>query len=178
MWIKVFLSKLYSEMGKVEVIELNNMNVNDVAKRLHGKKPVFVAYLADWCGHCQNFKPAWEMVKHDLKMNPNNMNGMVISANDQNMRYLPLKQPSGFPTMSLYNGTDFVDDYRGMRNKDDVLNFIKTHLKEKKVRNVKKSKKSKKKTGKKSRKVRKTKVSRKMAKRRKRTRKIRKSRKR
>ena len=170
-------------MGKVEVIELNDMNVGDVAKRLHGKKPVFVAYLADWCGHCRDFKPHWEMVKQDLRMQPENMNGMVITANDQIMRKLPLKQPSGFPTMSLYNGTEFVDDYKGMRSKDDVLAFIKSHLKEKKMRKAKKSRKprkskrlsmKKKKKGKKSRKVRKTKNARKMAKRRKRTRKLRK----
>jgi thioredoxin 1 len=170
-------------MGKVEVIELNDMNVGDVAKRLHGKKPVFVAYLADWCGHCRDFKPHWEMVKQDLRMQPENMNGMVITANDQIMRQLPLKQPSGFPTMSLYNGTEFVDDYKGMRSKDDVLAFIKSHLKEKKMRKAKKSRKSrrlrmKKKKGKKSRKIRKTKNARKMAKRRKRTRKLRKRRKR
>ena len=164
-------------MGKVEVIELNDMNVGDVAKRLHGKKPVFVAYLADWCGHCRDFKPHWEMVKEDLRMQPGNMNGMVITANDQIMRQLPLKQPSGFPTMSLYNGTEFVDDYKGMRSKDDVLAFIKSHLKEKKIGKAKKSRKSKrlrmkkKKKGKKSRKVRKTKNARKMAKRRKQTRK-------
>ena len=172
-------------MGKVEVIELNDMNVGDVAKRLHGKKPVFVAYLADWCGHCRDFKPHWEMVKQDLRMQPGNMNGMVITANDQIMRQLPLKQPSGFPTMSLYNGTEFVDDYKGMRSKDDVLAFIKSHLKEKKIGKAKKSRKprkskrlrmKKKKKGKKSRKVRKTKNARKMAKRRKRTRKLRKRR--
>ena len=169
-------------MGKVEVIELNDMNVGDVAKRLHVKKPVFVAYLADWCGHCRDFKPHWEMVKQDLRMQPGNMNGMVITANDQIMRQLPLKQPSGFPTMSLYNGTEFVDDYKGMRSKDDVLAFIKSHLKEKKIGKAKKSRKSKrlrmkkKKKGKKSRKVRKTKNARKMAKRRKRTRKLRKRR--
>ena len=163
-------------MGKVEVIELNDMNVGDVAKRLHGKKPVFVAYLADWCGHCRDFKPHWEMVKQDLIMNPNKMDGMVITANDQIMRNLPLKQPSGFPTMSLYNGTEYIDDYKGMRNKEDVLAFIKSHLKEKKMRKSKKSKKYKKKKGKKSRKVRKTKNARKMAKRRKRTRKLRKRR--
>jgi thioredoxin 1 len=170
-------------MGKVEIIELNNMNVGDVAKRLHGKKPVFVAYLADWCGHCRDFKPHWEMVKQDLRMQPENMNGMVITANDQIMRQLPLKQPSGFPTMSLYNGTEFVDDYKGMRSKDDVLAFIKSHLREKNIHKVKKSRKSrrlrmKKKKGKKSRKIRKTKNARKMAKRRKRTRKLRKRRKR
>lgn len=171
-------------MGKVEIIELNDMNVSDVAKRLHGKKPVFVAYLADWCGHCRDFKPHWEMVKQDLRMQPENMNGMVITANDQIMRQLPLKQPSGFPTMSLYNGTEFVDDYKGMRSKDDVLAFIKSHLKEKKMRKVKNARKSrrllmkKKKKGKKSRKIRKTKNARKMAKRRKRTRKLRKRRKR
>lgn len=181
MWIKVFLFKLYSAMGKVEVIELNDINVIDVAKRLHGEKPVFVAYLADWCGHCRDFKPHWETVKQDLRMNPENMNGMVITANDQNMRQLPLKQPSGFPTMSLYNGTEFVDDYKGMRSRDDVLAFIKNHLKEKKMPRGKKSRKFKKKSKKKrkkSRKVRKTKNARKMAKRRKRTRKLRKRRKR
>ena len=163
-------------MGKVEVIELNDMNVGDVAKRLHGKKPVFVAYLADWCGHCRDFKPHWEMVKQDLIMNPNKMDGMVITANDQIMRNLPLKQPSGFPTMSLYNGTEYIDDYKGMRNKEDVLAFIKSHLKEKKMRKSKKSKKSKRKSVKKSRKIRKSRNMRKMAKRRKRTRKLRKRR--
>ena len=151
-------------MGKVEVIELNDMNVGDVAKRLHGKKPVFVAYLADWCGHCHDFKPHWEMVKQDLIMNPNKMDGMVITANDQIMRNLPLKQPSGFPTMSLYNGTEYIDDYKGMRNKEDVLAFIKSHLKEKKMRKAKKSKKSKRKSVKKSRKIRKSRNMRKMAK--------------
>jgi hypothetical protein len=127
------------------------------------------------------------MVKQDLRMKPENMNGMVITANDQIMRQLPLKQPSGFPTMSLYNGTEFVDDYKGMRSTDDVLAFIKSHLKEKKMRKVKNARKSrksrrllmkKKKKGKKSRKIRKTKNTRKMAKRRKRTRKLRKRRKR
>jgi len=170
MRIKVFLYLLYSIMGKVEVIDLNEMNVGDVAKRLHKGKPVFVAYLADWCGHCQHFKPEWEMVKNDLKMNSNKMNGMVITANDQLMQYLPLKQPSGFPTMSLYNGTDFVGDYRGMRSKNDVLSFIKTHLKEKKAR---KSKKQLRKKSRKSRKSRKSKKSRKMSKKNKRTRKMR-----
>lgn len=165
-------------MGKVEVIELNTMNVGDVAKRLHGNKPVFVAYLADWCGHCRDFKPHWNMVKNAVRMNPSKMNGMIITANDQLMRQLPLKQPSGFPTMSLYNGTEYIDDYKGMRSKDDVLAFIKRHLKEKKLRNVKKSRKSKRKTGKKSRKFRKTKNARKMIKRRKRTRKLRKRRRR
>ena len=94
-------------------------------------------------------------------MQPENMNGIVITANDQIMRQLPLKQPSGFPTMSLYNGTEFVDDYKGMRSKDDVLAFIKSHLKEKKMRKGKKFRKSKrqsKKKGKKSRKVRKLKM--------------------
>ena len=128
-------------MGKVEIIDLNNMNVSNVAKRLPKSKPIFVAFLADWCGHCQHFKPQWEMVKNELRMNPNKMNGMVITADDQLMRNLPLKQPSGFPTMSLYNGTTFIDDYKGMRSKEDVLAFIKHHLKEKKSRKSRKSRK-------------------------------------
>ena len=136
------------------------MNVGDVAKRLHGKTS-FVAYLADWCGHCRDFKPHWEMVKQDLRMQPENMNGMVITANDQIMRQLPLKQPSGFPTMSLYNGTKFVDDYKGMRSKDDVLAFIKVTLKKRKSVKQKNQKikrlRMKKEKRKKSRKVRKTK---------------------
>ena len=139
-------------MGKVEIIDLNDFNVQHVAKRLNNSNPLFVAYLADWCGHCQHFKPQWDMVKQELMMNPHNNEGMVVTCDDKLMQQLPLKQPSGFPTMSLYEGTKHIQDYSGMRDKDSVLNFIRQNLKsskkkqkKRKSRKVKKSRKSRKK---------------------------------
>ena len=153
-------------MGKVEIIDLNDFNVQHVAKRLNNSNPLFVAYLADWCGHCQHFKPQWDMVKQELMMNPHNNEGMVVTCDDKLMQQLPLKQPSGFPTMSLYEGTKHIQDYSGMRDKDSVLNFIRQNLKSSKKKQkkrksskVKKSRKSRK--GRKSRKVKKSRNSRK-----------------
>ena len=156
-------------MGKVEIIDLNDFNVQHVAKRLNNSNPLFVAYLADWCGHCQHFKPQWDMVKQELMMNPHNNEGMVVTCDDKLMQQLPLKQPSGFPTMSLYEGTKHIQDYSGMRDKDSVLNFIRQNLKsskkkqkKRKSRKVKKSRKSRKvRKSRKSPKVKKTRKSRK-----------------
>ena len=54
-------------MGKVEIIDLNNMNVSNVAKRLPKSKPIFVAFLADWCGHCHHMQPEWESFVEKIK---------------------------------------------------------------------------------------------------------------
>ena len=171
-------------MGKVEIIDLNDFNVGHLAKRLDNSNPLFVAYLADWCGHCQHFKPQWEMVKQELINNPHNNEGMVVTCDDKLMQQLPLKQPSGFPTMSLYKGTKHIQDYSGMRDKDSVLNFIRQNLKSsKKKQKIRKSRKMKKirksqkmKKIRKSRKVKKSRKSRKVKKSRK-SRKVKKSRK-
>lgn len=121
--------KIY--MSEVEIIELNENNADEVAKSLPNSGKALVAFLADWCGHCKAFKPEWEKIKNELKMTPNLASGKIITTNDQLMSQLPLRQPSGFPTISLFDGTEYIDDYSGPRSKEAVLDFIKKNMKSK-----------------------------------------------
>ena len=113
--------------NEIIVLDLNDGNIDKFAKDMPNHGKVFIAFLADWCGHCQNFKPEWEKIKSHLKDNPDG-SGHVVTVNDKHMQKLPGKQPSGFPTMSLYNGKDHIKDYDKGRNMPEVLQFIKEHL--------------------------------------------------
>lgn len=148
-------------MPGVEIIELNEHNADEVAKSLPNSGKALVAFLADWCGHCKAFKPEWEKIKNELKMNPNLASGKIITTNDQLMSQLPLRQPSGFPTISLFDGTEYIDDYSGPRSKEAVLDFIKENMNDQPKRKKMKGGKKKKRRSRKSRKSRKSRRSRK-----------------
>ena len=113
--------------NKIVVIDLNDENIDKFAQDMPNHGKVFIAYLADWCGHCQHFKPEWEKIKSHLKANPDG-SGHVVTVSDKHMQKLPSKQPSGFPTLSLFRGKDHLKDYDGGRNMPEVLQFIKEHL--------------------------------------------------
>jgi thiol-disulfide isomerase/thioredoxin len=113
--------------NKIVVIDLNDGNIDKFAQDMPNHGKVFIAYLADWCGHCQHFKPEWEKIKSHLKANPDG-SGHVVTVSDKHMQKLPSKQPSGFPTLSLFRGKDHLKDYDGGRNMPEVLQFIKEHL--------------------------------------------------
>ena len=113
--------------NKIVVIDLNDGNIDKFAQEMSSHGMVFIAYLADWCGHCQHFKPEWEKIKSHLKANPDG-SGHVVTVSDKHMQKLPSKQPSGFPTLSLFRGKDHLKDYDGGRNMPEVLQFIKEHL--------------------------------------------------
>ena len=149
--------KIY--MPGVEIIELNENNADEVAKSLPNTGKALVAFLADWCGHCRAFKPEWEKIKNELKMNPNLASGKIITTNDQLMNRLPLRQPSGFPTITLFDGTTLVEDYSGPRSKEALLDFIKKNMNDQPKRKKMKGGKKKKRRSRKSRKSRKSKKS-------------------
>jgi thiol-disulfide isomerase/thioredoxin len=117
--------------NKIVVLDLDDDNIDKFAKEMSSHGKVFIAFLADWCGHCQNFKPEWEKIKSHLKTNGAG-SGHVITVNDKHMQKLPGKKPSGFPTLSLYKGKEHIKDYDGGRNMPEVLQFIKEHLGKKK----------------------------------------------
>jgi thiol-disulfide isomerase/thioredoxin len=68
------------------------------------KNMVVVALIhADWCGHCQTFKPLWE----DYKNIPGR-NVPMVSINEKMLSRTPFKAAkiNGFPSTVVYSGKD------------------------------------------------------------------------
>jgi thiol-disulfide isomerase/thioredoxin len=66
-------------------------------------KIVVVLVHADWCGHCQTFKPLWE----DYKKIPGR-NVPMVSVNEKVLAKTPFKDAKldGFPSTLVYSGKD------------------------------------------------------------------------
>jgi protein disulfide-isomerase len=81
-------------------------------------------YHADWCGHCQKFKPIWFEVKEKFKNNKKfkfdeveetQMNGKLPKINNKEIR--------GFPTIKVVNGNTEAE-YGGNRDLETFISFI------------------------------------------------------
>ena len=122
------MNKTLSKMESIKVIDVDEYNIDEIAKKISKMGKVFVAFLADWCTYCQIFKPDWEEVKESIRSSPKMIEGTILTVSDKHMDSLPIKQPSGFPSMSLYEDGEHKKDYVGPRNKESVMSFIKEHL--------------------------------------------------
>jgi len=111
----------------VEIIDVNNSNVQHTANRIPVMGFVFVAFLADWCGHCQRFKPEWKKTKKDLKKHKKGK-GTIITVNDKDMQQLGIQQPDGFPSLKLFKGGDYVKDYEGGRSSSAIIEFLRPYM--------------------------------------------------
>lgn len=112
-------------MKKLEVIELDSKNIHNFAQQMPQMGLIFIAFLAPWCGHCNNFKPEWHKIKQHLK-DKKSVNGHIVTIDDKLMNELPsdVKKPRGFPTISLYKGKKHIEDYNGGRKLPEMVKFI------------------------------------------------------
>ena len=88
---------------------------------------VIALFYADWCPHCQHFKPEFKkaMVKLNGKMNNKNKTmrfEMVDCDADKNIakKY----DVSGFPTVKILNDDNTVDEYNGDRTFDGLRKYL------------------------------------------------------
>lgn len=81
-----------------------------------------VLFYADWCGHCQQFKPEWERMK---SLMPSNLNSAEIESNNISKMSNP-PQVQGFPTIKMYRDNLNVGDYEGNRTAEAILKNLKS----------------------------------------------------
>ena len=48
------------------IIDLDQLNTKNYSKKMKKNGYQLIAYLADWCGHCVEFKPKWNIIKQKL----------------------------------------------------------------------------------------------------------------
>lgn len=85
--------------------------------------PNITLYYAEWCGHCQRFKPEWERLKKTAK---DKYPSITVEDYEQGKNPEVMRKAgiNGYPTIKV-NGKE----YNGKRNAEEIL---KTALSEQK----------------------------------------------
>lgn len=94
-----------------------------------------ILYYANWCGHCQQFKPEWERLK---TMIPAHIN--TAEAESEIIPQMPIQpQIQGYPTMKLYSNNKDIGDYNGEHSSQAILNHLKKVMSANKANSTKMS---------------------------------------
>ena len=110
--------------------------LDELAKCMRNGR-VCVLFYADWCGHCQRFKPEWSQCKEMHQKQQNNsykladIESAALDALKGKMSDMPsLVDVSGFPTISMYDNGKKTADYNGERTADALMTFLNQQYKE------------------------------------------------
>jgi thiol-disulfide isomerase/thioredoxin len=91
--------------------------------KLLGKNPVVLVFVyADWCGHCQHFKPDWKK----LEATPNR-NMAMVSVRDDAFKNSPLNNlvtPEGYPTVAVVSAANDVAVNLPTRDPEVLENIV------------------------------------------------------
>ena len=81
-------------------------------------------YYADWCGHCNAFKPTWNSLK---KLFDKNNVEYAEFEDTKNKEEVELANIMGFPTIKIEkDGEEY--DYNGPRNVNDIIHEVLPNL--------------------------------------------------
>ena len=120
----------------------NNYQVNqesetglDILKsKLHNR---MVLFYANWCGHCQDFLPKWELMCTKVSKEHPNLDVKLVKVDCEYIRGKEQEklgfnpEISGYPTVRVYKkNSNESEDYNGSRDPNDLIDYLKTRFKE------------------------------------------------
>ena len=80
------------------IIHVNNEAKLKKFNKMNKKGKMVVAFVATWCGHCQNLKPIWKKMEKKLK----NKGTIVMIYSDFREKANISSNVSGYPTIKTY----------------------------------------------------------------------------
>lgn len=91
---------------------------------IEADKPVVVDFWAEWCGPCKKLSPILEEVAEELGDSVS-----ITKVNVDEQRNLgAMFQIMSIPSVLIFKDGEKVDEFNGLRSKDDIVAQIKNHL--------------------------------------------------
>lgn len=91
---------------------------------IEADKPVVVDFWAEWCGPCKKLSPILEEVAEELGDSVS-----ITKVNVDKQRNLgAMFQIMSIPSVLIFKDGEKVDEFNGLRSKDDIVAQIKNHL--------------------------------------------------
>ncbi|HEU5114452.1 MAG TPA: thioredoxin [Candidatus Paceibacterota bacterium] len=104
-----------------------NINADQFEKEvMRSKTPVLVDFWAPWCMPCKLMGPILDEMAQDL-----GDKAKVIKVSIDDPRNVPLAQVfqvMSIPNMKIFKGGEVVDEFIGMRSKEDLMTGLGKHI--------------------------------------------------
>ena len=134
-----------------EITDIDKTQVETDPKKVlnlfESRKPMFVEFYANWCGHCKKLAPEWKKLINDIKTDHNNKDIAIVSIESTTFKgdnkeimkkkyediYKLLGEDNlnldvgGFPTIGLIKNKKWFPYEKG-RTAIDMINFITENL--------------------------------------------------
>ncbi|KAK8579909.1 hypothetical protein V6N13_143066 [Hibiscus sabdariffa] len=110
--------------SKEFVLTLDHSNFSDTVSK---HDFIVVEFYAPWCGHCKSLAPEYEKAASILSKHDPPITLAKVDANEEANRDLANQyEVRGFPTLKiLRNGGKNVQEYKGPREADGIVEFLK-----------------------------------------------------
>ncbi len=102
------------------VINLENQTKENLDEIVSTNKLVLVDYHASWCGPCKVISPLLDVISNDIDI-------LIVKLDIDNNNELTMSEGiKSVPTLKLYKDGVLTSTTFGMKNKQQLLDFIET----------------------------------------------------
>lgn len=106
----------------MEILKISEENFEQEV--LNSDKPVLIDFYADWCGPCKQMAPIVEEVAKAVSDNVKVVKVNVDEENDLAEQY----GISSIPTLVFIKNGEVVRNLVGMRDKDELVEYINNNI--------------------------------------------------